>query len=198
MIKKILAFATVTTIILSLLGCSNNGGLEVSEETTNYVGIELENGSTVKVELYPDTAPVTVENFKNLVAKGFYDGLTFHRVIDGFMIQGGDPKGDGTGGAANKIFGEFLKNGFNNELTHTAGVLSMARSMENNSASSQFFIMVDAAPHLDGSYAAFGKVYEGMDAVYKIATETKVEDANGKVSKENQPKIRKIVFLKDK
>lgn len=171
----------------------------MSKDTTNYVGIELADGSIIKAELYPDKAPKTVENFQKLISEGFYDGLTFHRIIDGFMIQGGDPKGNGTGGSSQKVVGEFKNNGYtNNDLSHTAGVLSMARSSDMNSASSQFFIMVGAAPHLDGSYAAFGKVYEGMEVVNKIAKETPVQDGNGSVAKEKQPKIAKIVFLKDK
>ncbi len=125
--------------------------------------IELENGGVMKGELYPDIAPITVENFEKLANKGFYDGLIFHRVIPGFMIQGGDPKGNGTGGSYKKIHGEFLANGFVNPLKHTKGVLSMARAMDKNSASSQFFIMVADAPHLDGQYAAFGKVTEGIE-----------------------------------
>ena len=133
------------------------------------VVIELENGKEIKLELYPDIAPITVENFEKLVNKGFYDGLTFHRVISGFMIQGGDPEGTGMGGPGYGIKGEFAQNGFANDLKHTAGVLSMARSMMPNSAGSQFFIMHKDAPHLDGSYAAFGKITEGMDTVNAIA-----------------------------
>ena len=134
------------------------------------VTFEMENGDRFYVELYPDVAPNTVNNFISLVNKGFYNGLTFHRVISGFMIQGGDPKGNGTGGPGYTIRGEFLKNGFKtNNLRHTRGVISMARSMTPNSAGSQFFIMHADAPHLDGQYAAFGKVIEGMEAVDRIA-----------------------------
>ena len=133
------------------------------------VTIEMENGKVMKAELYPEIAPKTVENFVNLVKAGFYDGLTFHRVIPGFMIQGGCPQGNGTGGPGHTIVGEFAMNGYKNDLKHTTGVLSMARSMMPNSAGSQFFIMVADAPHLDGQYAAFGKVIEGMDAVNAIA-----------------------------
>ena len=131
--------------------------------------IELENGKQIKIELYPEYAPKTVANFKKLVGEGFYDGLGFHRIIPGFMIQGGDPLGNGMGGSDEQIVGEFAANGFKNPLRHTRGVISMARSMMPNSASSQFFIMHADAPHLDGSYAAFGKVIEGMDAVDEIA-----------------------------
>ena len=131
--------------------------------------IEMENGGIMKGELYPEIAPVTVENFEKLANEGFYDGLTFHRVIPGFMIQGGCPRGNGTGGPGYTIKGEFTMNGFRNDLKHERGVLSMARAMDPNSAGSQFFIMHRDAPHLDGSYAAFGKVTEGMEFVNAIA-----------------------------
>lgn len=133
------------------------------------VVIEMENGKEIKLELYPEKAPITVENFLKLAKEGFYDGLIFHRVIEGFMIQGGDPTGTGTGGAKDKIKGEFLANGVANDLKHERGVISMARSRANDSASSQFFIVHRDAPHLDGSYAAFGRVVDGMDAVDEIA-----------------------------
>jgi len=132
------------------------------------VTFEMENGDVMKAELYPEIAPETVKNFVDLVKKGFYDGLIFHRVIPGFMIQGGCPKGTGTGGPGYTIKGEFTSNGFKNDLDHDRGVLSMARAMNPNSAGSQFFIMVEKAPHLDGQYAAFGKVIEGMEAADKI------------------------------
>lgn len=134
------------------------------------VTIEMLDGDIMKFELYPDAAPVTVNNFISLVKKGFYNELTFHRVIEGFMIQGGDPIGDGTGGPDYCIRGEFASNGFDNPLKHHAGVLSMARAQNPDSAGSQFFIMHKDAPHLDGSYAAFGAITEGMDIVDKIAT----------------------------
>lgn len=133
------------------------------------VTITMENNDVIKAELYPEIAPNSVNNFISLIKKGFYDGLIFHRVIEGFMIQGGCPQGTGTGGPGYSIKGEFAQNGFPNALNHEAGVLSMARAMHPNSAGSQFFIMHEAAPHLDGSYAAFGKVVEGMDVVNKIA-----------------------------
>ena len=133
------------------------------------VTIEMENGSVIKAELYPQVAPNTVNNFISLVKKGFYDGVIFHRVISGFMLQGGDPDGTGMGGPCYSIKGEFTQNGFQNDLKHEPGVLSMARTMMPNSAGSQFFIMHEAAPHLDGAYAAFGKVTEGMDVVNAIA-----------------------------
>lgn len=133
------------------------------------VTIEMENGDIMKAELYPDIAPNTVNNFISLVKKGFYDGVIFHRVINGFMIQGGDPKGTGTGGPGYCIRGEFTHNGFQNDLKHTPGVLSMARTMDPDSAGSQFFIIHEASPHLDGDYAAFGQIIEGMDVVNRIA-----------------------------
>ena len=133
------------------------------------VTFTMENGDIMKAELYPDIAPVSVNNFISLIQKNFYDGLIFHRVIRGFMIQGGDPQGTGMGGPGYSIKGEFAANGFQNDLKHTEGVLSMARSMMPDSAGSQFFIMHKNAPHLDGSYAAFGKIIEGMDVVNKIA-----------------------------
>lgn len=131
--------------------------------------LEMENGKTIKLELYPEIAPLSCENFEKLVKDGFYDGLCFHRVISGFMIQGGCPKGDGTGGPGWTIKGEFSSNGVKNDLKHTRGVLSMARSMNPDSAGSQFFIMHQDAPHLDGQYAAFGKVVEGIETVDEIA-----------------------------
>ncbi|MCR5831783.1 MAG: peptidylprolyl isomerase [Lachnospiraceae bacterium] len=129
----------------------------------------MENGDTFKAELYPDIAPQSVNNFVSLIKKGFYDGLIFHRVIPGFMIQGGDPEGTGMGGPGYSIKGEFASNGFKNDLKHTKGVLSMARSMFPDSAGSQFFIMHETSPHLDGEYAAFGKITEGQDVVDAIA-----------------------------
>ena len=134
------------------------------------VTIEMENGDIIKAELYPEIAPNTVNNFISLVKKGFYNGLNFHRVINGFMIQGGCPQGTGTGGPGYSIKGEFSQNGVQNDLAHTPGVLSMARAMHPDSAGSQFFIMHKTSPHLDGAYAAFGKVIEGLDVVDKIAT----------------------------
>ena len=134
------------------------------------VVIEMENGAKIELELYPEAAPITVKNFEKLVSEGFYDGLTFHRIIPGFMIQGGDPLGNGMGGSDENIYGEFLQNGHNNPIKHTRGVISMARAYDPNSASSQFFIMHADAPHLDGAYAAFGRVVEGMETVDEIAS----------------------------
>ena len=134
------------------------------------ITIQMKGGGVMKAELYPEIAPTTVENFVGLAAKGFYNGLIFHRVIPGFMIQGGDPEGTGMGGPGYTIKGEFTANGFRNDLKHTRGVLSMARAMDPDSAGSQFFIMHEDSPHLDGQYAAFGKVIEGIEVVDKIAS----------------------------
>ena len=149
------------------------------------VSIRMKNGKVIKIELYPDVAPNTVNNFIYLVKRGFYDDLTFHRVIRGFMIQGGDPNGTGTGGPRYRIKGEFSANGVKNDLKHDRGVLSMARAMHPNSAGSQFFIMHGDAPHLDGQYAAFGKVIEGMDAVDEIAS--------GYVDYEDRPQEEQVM-----
>ena len=157
------------------------------------VVIEMENGDKIKIELYPEIAPETVANFEKLVKSGFYDGLTFHRVIKGFMIQGGCPDGTGAGGPGWSIKGEFASNGFRNDLKHERGVISMARTSDPNSAGSQFFIMHEDAPHLDGEYAAFGKVVEGMEAVDRIAA-TKVSFFNDKPV---QPQIMKTVTIID-
>ena len=152
--------------------------------------IEMENGKKIKIELYPDIAPISCENFEKLVKSGFYDGLIFHRVIPGFMIQGGCPNGTGTGGPGWNIKGEFSSNGVKNDLKHTRGVLSMARSMMPDSAGSQFCIMHQDAPHLDGQYAAFGKVIEGMDVVDEIAAaETDFRD------KPIKPQVMKKVTI---
>lgn len=156
------------------------------------VTITMENGDVMKAELYPEIAPITVENFVNLVKDGFYDGLTFHRIINGFMIQGGCPLGTGTGGPGHTIKGEFSQNGVINNLKHTPGVLSMARSMMPDSAGSQFFIMHKAAPHLDGQYAAFGKIIEGMDVVNKIA-----EVATDYSDKPLEPQVMKTVTVEE-
>ena len=157
-----------------------------------FIHIAIRDYGDIYAELYPEYAPVTVENFLNLIGDGFYDGLTFHRIISGFMIQGGDPLGNGTGGSKQKIKGEFSKNGVENPLKHDRGVLSMARSSDMNSASSQFFIMHADSPHLDGSYAAFGRVLCGMPAVDRICLFTPVKDNNGTVAKADQPVIESV------
>lgn len=157
------------------------------------VTIEMENGDIIKAELYPEIAPNTVKNFISLVKKGYYDGLIFHRVINGFMIQGGCPDGTGMGGPGYSIKGEFAQNGFSNDLKHTEGVLSMARSMMPDSAGSQFFIMHKNAPHLDGAYAAFGKVIEGQDIVNKIAT-TQTDYSDRPLKKQVMKKVTADTF----
>ena len=154
------------------------------------IKIEMENGDVIKAELYPEVAPNTVNNFLSLVRKGFYNGLIFHRVIEGFMLQGGCPEGSGMGGPGYHIKGEFSANGFQNDLAHTEGVLSMARAMDPDSAGSQFFIMHKAAPHLDGQYAAFGQVIEGMDIVNKIA-----ETATDYSDRPMEPQVMKQVTV---
>lgn len=154
------------------------------------VQITMENGDVMKAELYPEIAPKTVENFIKLVKDGFYNGTIFHRVIPGFMIQGGDPTGTGMGGPGWHIEGEFAANGFRNDLKHTAGVLSMARAMDPDSAGSQFFIMVDDAPHLDGQYAAFGKLTEGLDVARMI-----VSVPRNMMDKPNVPQVMKSVVM---
>lgn len=153
--------------------------------------IEMENGDVMKGELYPEEAPETVANFEKLAADGFYDGLIFHRVIPGFMIQGGCPDGTGMGGPGWSIKGEFLSNGFNNQLKHTRGTLSMARAVDSNSAGSQFFIMVAQAPHLDGDYAAFGQVTEGLEAADRIVNTPR--DAMDRPQQEQRMKSVRVV-----
>ena len=155
--------------------------------------IEMENGQTIEIELMPDAAPKTVENFTELVKAGFYDGLTFHRIIDGFMMQGGDPNANGTGGSDEKIKGEFALNGVDNPLPHVRGVISMARrSSPYDSASSQFFIMHETSPHLDGSYAAFGWVTSGIEFVDEICEKVPVIDSNGTVPSQYKPIIESV------
>jgi len=174
LISLLLALLASLAAVFCISGCSK----EEAEETTVPAGetgetimvqIEMDNGGIIKLELYPDIAPITVANFEKLVKEGFYDGLIFHRVIKNFMIQGGDPTGTGMGGAKETIKGEFASNGVKNSLSHTRGVISMARSQKKDSASSQFFICHADAKYLDGDYAAFGKVIEGMDVVDEIA-----------------------------
>lgn len=154
------------------------------------VVIEMENGKEIKLELYPEKAPVTAANFEKLAKEGFYDGLTFHRIISGFMIQGGCPKGDGTGGPEERIKGEFAANGVPNDIKHVRGVISMARSMNPNSAGSQFFIVHKDSPHLDGQYAAFGKVVEGIEIVDEIA-----ETETGYGDKPLKPVVIKKIYM---
>ena len=172
-VKKIIAILSAAILTLTFCGCSKRQS-EFDSDTdsgygTHHAVITIKDYGDIKLVLDGDTAPITVKNFVELAKSGFYDGLTFHRIIKGFMIQGGDPKGNGTGGSDKTIRGEFSKNGVENNISHKRGVISMARLQDNNSASSQFFIMHKDAPHLDGGYAAFGKVIAGMDTVDKIA-----------------------------
>lgn len=161
----------------------------------HHVKIEVKDYGTIAVELDADIAPISVTNFVNLAKNGFYDGLTFHRIIDGFMIQGGDPNGDGTGGSEETIKGEFSENGVENDISHVRGTISMARSMDNDSASSQFFIVQTDSVYLDGQYAGFGTVTEGMEIVDKICEDTPVTDTNGTVEAEKQPVITTITVV---
>lgn len=168
--------------------------LSADEEISHYADIEIENYGTITVALYGNTAPETVENFVNLANGGFYDGLTFHRIMDGFMMQGGDPNGDGTGGSDENVVGEFSENGYENNISHTRGTISMARSSDYDSGSSQFFIVHEDSTFLDGQYAAFGQVTEGMDIVDEICTSANPTDDNGTISKEEQPVISSITI----
>ena len=161
----------------------------------HHAEIVVKHYGTIALDLDADVAPITVENFANLVNEGFYNGLTFHRIISGFMIQGGDPLGNGTGGSSKTIKGEFASNGVKNSISHVRGTISMARSSMPNSASSQFFIVHQDSTFLDGQYAAFGTVTSGMEVVDKICADTAVEDDNGTVAKNNQPVIEKITII---
>ena len=201
--KHLLLNIILLCILFSMTACGQKASSNSSSDDTqnllsgkHHVAIEISSYGTIEVELDADTAPITVTNFINLANSGFYNGLTFHRVIDVFMIQGGDPNGDGTGGSKQTIKGEFTANGVDNPLKHTRGVISMARSQSYDSASSQFFIMHEDTSSLDGQYAAFGCAYSGMDIVDKICDDVKTEDSNGTVSKKNQPVIESITCTK--
>lgn len=207
--KKVIIGIATLVIILLVIGFfifkkddnksevkeSEESSLENSSETLQgkyNVDIVVKDYGTISVELDADAAPITVTNFVKLVKEGFYDGLTFHRIIKGFMIQGGDPLGNGTGGSDQTIKGEFASNGIQNPISHERGVISMARSMDNDSASSQFFIMHEDSDFLDGNYAAFGHVTNGIEIVDKICEDTSVQDSNGTVAKQDQPIIESI------
>ena len=197
--KKLFKFGMVMLLAISLVGCGSDDSSSNDNEDllsgNHHAVIDVKDYGVIKVELNADEAPITVTNFVKLAKDGFYDGLTFHRIIDGFMIQGGDPEGNGTGGSDKTIKGEFSENGVNNVLKHTRGAISMARSQDYDSASSQFFIMHETNASLDGQYAAFGYVYEGMDVVDKIATSVPVTDNNGTVEAQNQPVINSIKII---
>ena len=190
----IVAIAIFAILLLSVYVTGDKEGEEDIMLTGKHnVVMTVKDYGVIKMELDADVAPITVTNFINLVNRGFYDGLTFHRIIEGFMIQGGDPEGNGTGGSGEQIKGEFASNGYNNTIAHVRGTVSMARgSYSPDSASSQFFIVHEDAPHLDGDYAAFGHVTEGMDVVDKIAKDAKPTDNNGSIDASQQPIISKI------
>ncbi|MCI7062427.1 MAG: peptidylprolyl isomerase [Lachnospiraceae bacterium] len=190
----------VSSAAVSSPAADENSTVEPEQETDllsgkHHVKIKVKDYGTISVELDADVAPITVTNFVQLAKDGFYDGLTFHRIISGFMIQGGDPLGNGTGGSEKTIKGEFADNGVENSISHVRGTISMARSQDYDSASSQFFIMHKDNTGLDGQYAAFGKVTKGMEIVDKICEDTQVEDDNGTVAAENQPVIKKIKVI---
>ncbi len=197
-------------MVLTMAGCGGSSEEAPAEEPAeteqaeepaaepigiHHAEIVIKDFGTVKVELDGDTAPITVQNFMDLANEGFYDGLTFHRIMEGFMIQGGDPNGDGTGGSEKTIKGEFSANGVNNDISHKKGVISMARAQDPDSASSQFFIVQEDSEFLDGQYAAFGHVTEGMEFVDIIAKEAKPVDDNGTIPKEEQPVIETIKII---
>lgn len=201
--KRFLSLALSVLLILSVVACgskgtsnsaaaSSDGGAKVNNPK---IEISVKDYGKMQFELDPSQAPITVENFLKLVNEGFYNGLTFHRIIKGFMIQGGDPLGTGYGGSDSNIKGEFASNGVNNTIKHERGVISMARSMDPNSASSQFFIMHETNSHLDGEYAAFGHILSGIEIVDKICDDTPVQDGNGSVAKIDQPVIEYIKVI---
>ena len=194
--NKILSLINILMIsvvlILTMSACEESSQNSIDASGTYFADIEIKNYGTITVKLDAESAPITVENFVKLAKEGFYDGLTFHRIIIGFMIQGGDPNGNGTGGSEQNIVGEFTSNGHNNTLSHTRGTISMARSNDPNSASSQFFIMHQDAKYLDGQYAAFGYVTSGMEVVDKICEQASPIDGNGTILAAQQPIISSI------
>lgn len=189
--KKLTSILIVFMLILAVAGC----GKSATASGKHHANITIEDYGTISVELDTDSAPISVANFMALAEDGFYDGLTFHRIMDGFMMQGGDPLGTGRGGSDETIKGEFSSNGVENKLSHTRGAISMARSKAKDSATSQFFIVHEDSTFLDGDYACFGYVTEGMDIVDKICTETPVQDNNGTVLKADQPVITSIEII---
>ena len=202
--RKIFLTAIILVLALALCGCGKNQAAESAQASAGntaavepftkvrHAEITVKDYGTIKLELDEGTAPITVDNFIRLAKDGFYNGLTFHRIIDGFMIQGGDPLGNGTGGSKDKIKGEFSSNGVSNPISHVKGVISMARANDPNSASSQFFITVADSKYLDGNYAAFGRVTEGLEVAEKIARDAKPIDRNGTIPASEQPVIEKI------
>jgi peptidyl-prolyl cis-trans isomerase B (cyclophilin B) len=188
--KRLIGFFMIAALVL-LSGC----GSDAYSKGLHHAELQIEGYGTITMELDADTAPITVSNFCKLAKDGFYDGLTFHRIIDGFMIQGGDPEGNGSGGADQNIKGEFSQNGVKNDISHVRGTVSMARSNDYDSASSQFFIVQSDSTFLDGQYAGFGHVTSGMEIVDQICQDTPVEDSNGTVAWWNQPKITSIQIL---
>ena len=191
--KSLYLILLVVFSTLFLVACSNKP--KEAKGMTNKVAIDINNYGVIEVELYENVAPITVANFKDLVSKKFYDGLSLHRIMKGFMIQGGDPLGNGTGGSDNNIVGEFAANGIQNNLSHKRGVISMARSNNPNSASSQFFIMHQDGDFLDGNYAAFGMTTKGIEVVDKICDKVEVVDDNGTVKEGQKPIINRIYFI---
>lgn len=214
--KKRILVLTIAMLmsVMMLAGCGGSGG-ETAEESggqaetetqtqeltkaegigVHHAEIEIADYGTIKLELDGDEAPLTVQNFMDLANDGFYDGLTFHRIMDGFMIQGGDPNGDGTGGSEKNIKGEFAANGIENNISHKKGVISMARAQDPDSGSSQFFIVVADSEFLDGQYAAFGHVTEGQEIADKVAADAKPIDDNGTIPPENQPVITAVRII---
>ena len=198
--KKVLILCFAFALLLTGCGKKANDTEPAVQQAaepfqkTRHAEISVTDYGTIKLELDEGSAPITVANFVRLAGEGFYDGLTFHRIMDGFMIQGGDPDGNGTGGSSEKIKGEFTQNGVSNPISHVKGVISMARANDPDSASSQFFITVADSTFLDGSYAAFGRVTDGMDVAEKIAKDAKPVDNNGTIPPEQQPVIERIVI----
>ena len=197
--RAVCAVVSVLLIVTLAAGCDKESAIEggLDSEATYYADIVIKDYGTITVELYQNMAPITVENFINLAESGFYDGLTFHRIVKGFMMQGGDPGGDGISDDNQEtIVGEFESNGYDNPLSHKRGVISMARTGDPNSASSQFFIMHKDSPHLDGDYAAFGEVTEGIEVVDAVCESAQPVDGNGKILASQQPVIETITIRK--
>lgn len=194
--KKFIAVLLILTLTIPLFASCNKSEVSEYDPNQTYLAdIVIKDYGTITVKLDSETAPITVENFVNLALDGFYDGLTFHRIMSGFMMQGGDPNGNGTGGSENKIKGEFIANGIANGISHKRGVISMARRGDSyDSASSQFFIMHADSPSLDGEYAAFGHVVEGMDVVDKVCADAKPIDDNGTIPAAQQPVIKTVTI----